>query len=173
MRNNHVVTTQPWLQQPNESDTGYAYFCTFRDMPRAKRRVAAVADHHNATLRTVQGHCTRWKWRDRARAYDAFVDVASATDDALDLSSERADLQRRGIELTRSALKLSQSVLNQIEPTDIGRQEAALLRTIVSTFGKLALPDEVTDNGVTVPLTTEYVDERMRKLAVEAASRVD
>lgn len=168
-----MTENQLWLQQAGEGDTAYRYFATYRDTEPAKRRVADVARIHDVSIRTVQGHCTKYEWKNRARALDRHNDAAATGAATIDIASERADLQRRGIELTRSTLDLSKRVLNEIDPTDMDSQQAALMRTILTTFGRLALPDELTDNGTNIPLTTDYVDNRMRKLAAEAAARRD
>lgn len=70
-----ISTTQPWEQQPGESDLHYSYFEIYRDMPKPIRTVKKVKEslHENGKdltheyLRMVSADN---KWQSRVSAWD-------------------------------------------------------------------------------------------------------
>ena len=63
----------PWERMPGESDKAFAKFCAYRDMG-AGRSLARLCQLHPGNKgwghRAVEDLCSRWRWVDRARAWD-------------------------------------------------------------------------------------------------------
>lgn len=73
----------PWEQQPGESDLMYGRFRVFRDTPAEQRQVKAVAQKliaddrrpRKPTLASLLTVASRFRWVERARAWDAVQDA--------------------------------------------------------------------------------------------------
>lgn len=72
-----------WEQQPGETDTSYAAFKIYRDLPaigenkRSMARVQSIIKHK--TIRTVAGWSSKYNWVERCQVYDASRDNAIMT----------------------------------------------------------------------------------------------
>ena len=62
-------------RQPYETSRSYELFCTYRDMgtERSLRKMKASVNG-SPSVRRLQVLSARWKWVDRARAYDDYVE---------------------------------------------------------------------------------------------------
>jgi len=60
-----------WERQPRETSRSYELFCTYRNMgvERSLRKMKASVNG-SPSVRRLQLLSARWKWVDRARAYD-------------------------------------------------------------------------------------------------------
>lgn len=76
---------QPWEQQPGESDLMYGRFRVFRDTPAEMRQLKSVAQKliaddqrpRKPTLASLMTVASRWRWGERARAWDAVQDAVA------------------------------------------------------------------------------------------------
>ncbi|MEU1852911.1 hypothetical protein ABZ499_27510 [Streptomyces sp. NPDC019990] len=62
----------PWERQPGETPKKYGHFLTFRDQGVA-RTLSGVAEALNFTHRSAQVIATRFRWQERAAAWDAHL----------------------------------------------------------------------------------------------------
>ncbi len=71
---------QPWERQPGETDTAFAAFCRYRDMPLSARsaRLAALAETkgtQSANIRKFQAWSAKYSWVERVAAYSDHLDT--------------------------------------------------------------------------------------------------
>lgn len=74
----HTEGPAPWERQDGETDKAYAAFCIYRDLPPNERSLRAAAakfyGKDKEKLRrppaTFEKWSTRWRWVERARAWD-------------------------------------------------------------------------------------------------------
>jgi hypothetical protein len=72
---NNNNTTQPWEQQPGESDLLYSYFTIYKDIPTHIRTVKKTwetlkENKKNLNLNYLQQLAAEHKWQQRVRAWD-------------------------------------------------------------------------------------------------------
>jgi hypothetical protein len=72
-----------WEQQPGETDTAYAAFKIYRDLPaigenkRSMANVQSIVKHK--TVRTIADWSSKYSWVERVRVYDATRDNSMMT----------------------------------------------------------------------------------------------
>lgn len=69
-----VGDRDPWLRQPRENPGPYSCFVEFRDLQPLDRTLAKTAVIVNRSPHTLRKWSRRWRWADRARAYDFHKD---------------------------------------------------------------------------------------------------
>jgi len=119
----------PWERQPGEPPRAYAAFCIYRDLPPAERSVRAVAERlgiKGAAKGQVPGHMlrwsTRWRWVERARAWDAELDRQAREARVLAVKEMQARHAAQARKLQEKALKRLEGMdLSEMGPMDVLR----------------------------------------------------
>lgn len=105
----------PWDQQPTETDLSYARFKSFRDTKSDTRRLIDVAQKLVAeeiangkrrppTVASIMTLAGRWRWTERARAFDAHNDV--------EVQEEHVQTKR---DIVREHLRFTTKILARVE----------------------------------------------------------
>lgn len=165
--NDYVNETSryPWEPLPNESARKHGYFVVYRDMKPAKRTLQAVADEVGLSESTIRTDSYKFKWVARAKAHDAHVAGIKSKAETERGSEEQEQLYTQSRHLLSTAMAKMQSVVDQLEPAAMTKEEGMILRTVVSTFGKIAIPVEHQGDDTTVVLTADDRLQRMAKIA--------
>src|SRR5688572_29788411 len=64
-----------WARQPRESSQAWSAFVSFRDLAPRERTIAEAANKEGKSRHTLVKWCHRWRWTERARAYDEHNDA--------------------------------------------------------------------------------------------------
>lgn len=106
-----------WEQQDGEPGKAYAAFRLYRDMGPTSRSIAKVAEQRGergSTSRTSLWS-SKWRWVERAAAYDAWVDVIRRDERERGFrEEERLRFQQRR-ELIQSELDISRKALERVK----------------------------------------------------------
>ncbi len=98
---------QEWEQRPDESARAYQAFCMYRDLGAArsldKAFAALWAQERQASAKTApksaSGHWSKWStrfaWVERAKAYDAYLDVQQQQQFENELIQKRQQVMRQ------------------------------------------------------------------------------
>lgn len=131
----------PWERQPGESVRAYAAFCAYRDMPPGERSLRALAARLGyekaAKAGRVPSHIqrwsTRWRWVERARAWDDEQDRRAREEQIRAVREMRERHAREAVALQQKALaRLKAMDPNELSPGDVLRYfiEAAKLERV-------------------------------------------
>lgn len=132
----------PWERQPGEPPKAYAAFCFYRDLPPAERSLRAVADkvygnRSDRKRQQVPGQIakwsTRWRWVERARAWDDEQDRQAREEQVRAVREMRERHAREAVVLQQKALaRLKAMNPEELSPSDVLRYfiEAAKLERI-------------------------------------------
>lgn len=71
------MAREPWERQPHETVKAYDAFCHYRDLDPYSRTVAAVARSLGQTGEYLRQVARKWRWVERAAAWDEERDRAS------------------------------------------------------------------------------------------------
>jgi len=71
MSSDHELT---WERMPSESDTEYAYWTAYRELPPNQRTAQACADKVNRARGTIYQVSSKHKWADRIKLYEQHLD---------------------------------------------------------------------------------------------------
>jgi hypothetical protein len=98
--------TKPWERMPAESDKAFAKFCAYRDMG-PQRSLAKLRQLHAGekgwTRGAIEDLCSRWRWVDRAAAWDDEQDRARSEAQTR-MIAEMAERQARdGLDMQKLA----------------------------------------------------------------------
>lgn len=107
----------PWDIQPGESATAYEAFATYRDMG-ADRSVAKAGQKLGKATRTLEAWTTRWRWVERAGAFDKHVAVIAAAQSVEDHVAIKARHAAAGIALQEWGLAVIEATAGDAKPTD-------------------------------------------------------
>ncbi|WP_349876149.1 hypothetical protein ABIH81_18585 [Micromonospora sp. HUAS YX12] len=166
-----------WDRQRNEPEKAYGYFALYRELGRT-RTVAKVAEQVNKSRDYLHKLATRWKWVQRASAWDREEDRLYAEG----LAEQRRDMARRHARIA-SALqgklvtRLQNLDASKLTPGDIARWLEVSTRVERLALG---LPDSTTahtgPDGGPIRAEVESMSERQRAdffraLMAEAAAR--
>jgi hypothetical protein len=95
-----------WDRQLNESPKSFSRFAIYRDMG-AERSLRKLADDVDLNLSTVAELSKKYRWQERAAAFDAYIDQASQISQ---LNQTKA-MKRRQISLALKAQELAEKGL--------------------------------------------------------------
>jgi hypothetical protein len=98
-----------WDQQLNESPKSFSRFALYRDMG-AERSLRKLADDVDLNLSTVAELSKKYRWQERAAAFDAYIDQASQFSQLTHLKA----MKRRQIDLALKAQELAQKGLEML-----------------------------------------------------------
>lgn len=85
----------PWERQPEEPDTSWDSFVTYRDMGPARRTIAGAGKVLGKSRQTLELMSSKWDWVARCAAHDAWVDRETKLAEIEGLR----DMKRRHVEL--------------------------------------------------------------------------
>lgn len=179
---------ESWLRVPGESARNFAAFCEFRDLPPGERTAEKAALAYNQknkprrnasqkpgtipNLTTFREWSARFRWIERASAYDEFLDkqkqaerVASLTDEATIASRVRAKLLRK-LEEKLDSTDISASALPEFVRALNGLLEAGP-KVEAELRAKKLLPEVVLDTETGNEVEAEEEDERLLLIAAE------
>lgn len=106
-----------WERQPRESAVAHAAWEIYRKMPAEGRRSSSVAAAVRKSSNLIRRWMTRWRWPDRARAYDAEIMRLEQEKTAAEEAAYRGDLLRR----RRDAVELHERVGRRMVSTAAAR----------------------------------------------------
>lgn len=105
-----------WEQQADESQTAYAKFLTYRDMPRRSLADPELGSNAKELSR-------RWRWAERVLEWDRWL----ARQDAEALVRERIQMNQRHRAIGRTAQQKFVSWLQGMDPSKLKPSEAVRL----------------------------------------------
>ncbi|WDZ84048.1 hypothetical protein [Micromonospora cathayae] len=167
----------PWDRQRGEPERAYGYFAVYRDFGRT-RSVAKVATEVHKSREYLHKLATKWRWVQRAQAWDREEDRLYAEG----LAEQRRDMARRHARIA-SALqgkivaRLQSLDASKLSPGDIARWLEVATRVERLALG---LPDSTTahtgPDGGPIRAEVEQMTEQQRAdffraLMAEAAAR--
>ena len=133
----------PWERQPGEPARAYAAFTIYRDLPPAERSIRAVAERlggHRSekgrrSTRPLERWSTRWRWVERAAAFDAELDRRRREA----MLKEARETQERHLRMARAMLTIVARRLQQIDPAELTPKDAARWVQVAAELERLAL----------------------------------
>jgi len=157
----------PWERQPREAAKAYAAFCAYRDMPAAQRSRWELARQLAKSRQLVSRWSARWRWVERAEAWDAELDRQKRLKQ-VEAIQEMAERQA-GI-----ALMYQQKILERLREVDAGQLGIRDLATWLDVATKVerearGVPQRLHLTGY---LRTE-IGQRVRELATELGLNPD
>ena len=158
-----VEELEVWEHQPGESLRAYAAFAQWRDLGplRGLRQVArkgpigseADGDHPGiATYKHVAAWSKAWNWVERARAWDAHLDLVSRFEQERarrDMARRHADIAAAALEIvTRRLLGDEAAGLTSFDPKDLTASDVVRWLEVSQKVARLALgePDTITQH---------------------------
>lgn len=112
-----------WERQPKEPDTGWAAFVLYRDMPPEIRSHAAVIKkwmgNNRVAITTVKAWAARWKWRERAAAWDIRKDHEKREADL----HEIREMRERHIKVAKMMQTLGITELGKVVKRSVASKE--------------------------------------------------
>lgn len=169
----------PWDQQPGEGDRNYRQFIDYRDLGKT-RSVKIVAANFGITPGTAGENLRFFRWRERARAYDAH----QARQWAEVMSAHHRSMAHAHIRLSRALLTKVEARLELLNPNEITNSDFVKLAHLYSMLIRVAVghPDRhiAVSGGVdqrSVQVAEVDPDEgpeqtRMRAIAEELVRRI-
>jgi len=97
---------EPWERQPNESPKAFGRFCAYLEM-RPQRSLTELARRQKVTLSAIKQLSSRWRWRDRAAAWERELGHAQ-----LETAAKQSDEARQ--RQLRDAITLQQLARAQL-----------------------------------------------------------
>jgi hypothetical protein len=166
-----------WDRQEDEPEKAYGYFVLYRDLGRT-RTVAKVATEVNKSRDYLHKLATRWKWVQRAQAWDREEDRLYVEG----LAEQRRDMAKRhariaGALQAKLVARLQSLDASKLSPADIARWLEVATRVERLALG---LPDSTTahtgPDGGPIRAEVEAMTEQQRAdffraLMAEAAAR--
>ncbi|MHB8643888.1 MAG: hypothetical protein ACYDA3_13490 [Gaiellaceae bacterium] len=182
-----VAIPQPWERRTGESARAFSYFLAFRDLaPRARtaKNTAAVL---GLSTNTVNDHMQRHRWRERAEAYDAYLErVAREAREREIEESNRFGVQlgtpMQGAALTRlvgrnAVVDENGNAIEAVVALDPNDLDAAAVARIAETGFRIArtalgLPTDLTKSlDALTPAEAQMIFGALVELALEAIER--
>jgi len=119
----------PWERQPGEPARAYGAFCIYRDLPPQERSLLAVARKLGYVRVTggrrpsvpgrIQEWSTRWRWVERAGAWDDEQDRLAREAQVRAIQEMRERHAREAVALQRKALER----LKSMDPEDLSAKD--------------------------------------------------
>lgn len=86
-----TISPSAWAQLPKETAHAFALFQAYRDLPPEQRSARAAALKVGNSIKSAEIWCAKFKWVERAKAYDEYKDnLAIREREATIVSVERA-----------------------------------------------------------------------------------
>jgi hypothetical protein len=136
-----------WDQQlPQESDRAFGGFVEYRTRPPFDRSAVAVASRLGIGPFMPRAWMKRWRWRQRAAAYDAWVDAKRRHDEAEAIAKLNRDHERLAAQMFRVAARRivgdpddPNNKVVPLDPNELGAFHVAKLVEVSSKLGRMAL----------------------------------
>ena len=134
-----------WERQPGETPTAYEMFRTFRSIPLEQRTIAEAvrrraADGLGGKARYAEHLHSRWRWADRARAHDSWVETI------------RRDERERGVRADERLRHAREEELLEME-YDLGMKMMRRAQTVIDLPVVKVQRDVLDEDGTTVHRT--------------------
>ncbi len=137
-----VSAAEAWTRRPGETATAYAAFCTYRDLGPARSLDGAYRQHTGPQKgpKRASGNWKRWHrdhaWKNRAEAYDAYLDEEKR-------QAEAQKWRQRGEDLVEEQYKIAVAMLEKVRQTveqtgEDGRPTHVIIEPVRWTFGTAA-----------------------------------
>lgn len=151
----------PWDKLPEEHDNAWRQFVVYRDMPWP-RRVATVfhaAEHmgHTHTISTFYSYYTKFRWKERAAAYDNHIDALRLGEQEALLKQTARDVAIQHLSLIADTKELAAREVQKLLTMSRENQGAALrsaeVLKLAESIVKLdrLVHDQTTENVATSP----------------------
>lgn len=107
----------PWIRREDEGEKPYTAFRTYLNMP-LPRRIQGAADMDGRSLQLYAGWSAKFKWVERARAYDSHVTTAE-TDGLVSQLTQARDKNLELVDKLRGHLsdRLDTFIRDKQDPT--------------------------------------------------------
>lgn len=149
---------RPWDRQPGESPAAWAAFQVYRDAGRG-RSLAKTGATLGRTRNAVGLHSARWRWLERAAAFDAWLDRhgQTAAADAVEA------MNKRHAEAASDALAAIVERLKTLDPSELAPRDIAPLLKAAADLERKARgadgPTGTEDDPANVRHVIEYVND--------------
>lgn len=120
---------EPWEKREDESAKAYAAFCVYRDTPTKVRKI----NRENMDKKWA----LKFKWRDRAEAYDVYLDGIKREAH----QEEIKEMRRRHAELAMDMLNKAAMVLATIEPEEVKPGDLSRLVDVATKLERISRGD--------------------------------
>ena len=113
-----VSASQVWTRRPGETATAYAAFCAYRDLGPGRSLDAAYAQAKGLQKgdKRASGNFQRWRrdhaWKNRAEAYDAYLDEQKRQAEAQKWRQRGEDLVEEQYKIAVAMLEKARQMLN-------------------------------------------------------------
>lgn len=149
---------EEWDMRPDlgETDKTYKYFCAYRDMNvqgRNKRSIREVQKQFDVQLATIAAHSRRFRWVERAKAYDKYLE-----------KSRRARFEDELIRMYATHAKVGTSLIAKAMQKLINTPDDMLTINDVTKLLDLGLKTERISRG-------ESIEGKLRNEKLEAEIR--
>src|ERR1051325_2736367 len=118
-----MFEAMPFDRQPKEPRKAWTGFATFQRLG-PKSKLAAVCEETRSSLTVVQKWSSKWKWAERAAAWDAHID-ATVTQPAI--IKARGEMAERQANLGKALQGRAAQGLQNIKPEKLRPTEVAAL----------------------------------------------
>lgn len=142
-----------WERQPGETFAAYEFFRVFRDLPASGRTLAEACRRHNKRSEVYASQLNvKWRWLDRARAHDAWVESIRRderergvrADERLKMQRQK-ELQELEYELAVKALRRAGTVMDlpvvRVQRDVLDDDGTIVHRTIIEPLQRASLRD--------------------------------
>jgi len=162
----------PWERQAGETYKAYAAFLVYRDLPLDVRSIALTADKLGKSKQGIQIWSSKYKWRDRVLAYDAYLSGISM----LDRQKRLEDMNKRHVQEAQAFQIKAMQALKALDINDMSPKDVLAWTQVAIDIERRALdvPTEVTRQETTVHHTISPANEtpeeetnRMLKVVAE------
>lgn len=144
-------------RQPRETDKSWAAFKAYRNMDASERSLRRlVVEHYGKErgtkefryrLRAVGNLSSRWRWRERVEAWDAYLDEVDRRE------RERAirEMNERHVRMARALIRAAADGLRELDPSKLSPTEIRQYFNDGARLERLAMgePEAVTrEDGI-------------------------
>lgn len=122
-----MPATNPWDRRPDETDKAWIAFVAYRDLGAGKRTIAKATEalgRPTGYARSLEAWSGQHAWRERAAAYDGWVDRRTVQPA---VARERAEMAERHLKLGRALQGRAAQGLAAIKPDKLKPAEVAAL----------------------------------------------
>lgn len=159
----------PWDRQDGEPSKDYAAFRIFRDLPIVNRRLGSVAGQTGMSERRAQEVARRWRWQERAEAWDEAVHHAEDRE-RLEAIRQMHQVHRAAgrAAITKALAGLQALSVSELTPATIARLlelgaklERSTLTVSVEELQGIEVEDEESEDAwerIARALDPDYVD---------------
>lgn len=123
----NMSIVKPWDRQHDETDKAYEAFCIYLNMPKrenGERTQEDVAKHFSHNRATIAPWFRKYRWAERAKAYDDFISFKPAEIAELAHRRELADDLRS---VSKKLRVTAQTALDGLDPTTMKATDVVAL----------------------------------------------